>query len=473
MRDIVHWLDNHYGQAVEDLRALVAVPSISTDGEHAAEIDRSAELVSALMQRAGLEHVQILRQPGSYPYVYGDWLHAPDRPTLFLYAHHDVQPVNYLEQWQSDPWQLTRRDGRLYGRGAADDKGAIVAHLAAVAAFLKVRGALPINVKVLVEGEEEVGSRHLMEFFRNYRHQIQADCVVVTDTENLQSGLPSLTYSLRGIVAALVEVEALERPVHSGMGGGLLPDAALALDVILARLYWDNGRIPSAAFYKRVRRVSASEKKMFARLPRNDRRLRSEFGLLPGVRWANMKNVSPYEQTWRWPAVTVIAQEASSLRSASNQVLPKAAAIVSVRIVPDQRPAEVFAALKSLLTQDPPWGVKVRVTPYGPPVCWWMTDPQGPAFQAALQALEAGYGRKPIAIGCGGTIGFVGPLTELLGNVPALLLGIEDPLSYAHAPNESLCEDDFRKLQASLAHLFERLGALTPDEVAGRRKKRR
>ncbi|MBV9122218.1 MAG: M20/M25/M40 family metallo-hydrolase, partial [Planctomycetes bacterium] len=166
----------------------------------------------------------------------------------------------------------------------------------------------------------------------------------------------------------------------------------------------------------------------------------------------------PYEQTWRYPAVTVIAQEASTIKGASNQVLPKASAIVSCRIVPDQDPGEVLEQLQALLTREPPWDVKVTVRPHGPAVKWWMADPNGPAFEAALAALQAGFGRPPVPIGCGGTIGFVGPLSELLGGAPALLLGIEDPKSNAHAPNESLHEGDFRKLMASLAHLFENLG---------------
>jgi cysteinylglycine-S-conjugate dipeptidase len=186
---------------------------------------------------------------------------------------------------------------------------------------------------------------------------------------------------------------------------------------------------------------------------------------MPGVRMACEKGLNVYEQTWRKPAVTVIAQEASSIKGASNQVLPKAQAIVSCRIVPDQDPDEVFAALQKFLTADPPWGAQVTVKPMGAPVKWWMTDPNGPAFEAAMAALEHGYGTKPVAIGCGGSIGFVGPLAELFGGAPALLLGIEDPQTNAHAPNESLDSGDFRKLTESLAHLFHNLGNLPDGKV--------
>jgi acetylornithine deacetylase/succinyl-diaminopimelate desuccinylase-like protein len=189
--------------------------------------------------------------------------------------------------------------------------------------------------------------------------------------------------------------------------------------------------------------------------------------VLPGVRLAMEKGATVYEQTWRKPAVTVIAQEASSIKGASNQVLPKVQAIVSCRIVPDQDPAQVLEALKSFLTADPPWGVKVTVKQLGAPCKWWMTDPNGPAFEAALGAMRQGYGRDPIGIGCGGSIGFVGPLAELFGGAPALLMGIEDPQSNAHAPNESLHEGDFKKLMASLAHLFDNLGKLSPGRIKG------
>jgi len=184
------------------------------------------------------------------------------------------------------------------------------------------------------------------------------------------------------------------------------------------------------------------------------------------VKFANEKGCHPYEQTWRRPAVTIIAQEASSIKGASNQVLPVASAVVSCRIVPDQEPAEVFQQIKDFLLKDPPWGVEVKVKKLGPSVNWWMTDPQGPAFEAALAAMRDGFQRQPVPIGCGGSIGFVGPLADLFGGAPALLFGIEDPESNAHAPNESLHEGDFKKLMASLAHLFENLGRLTPKTVS-------
>ena len=464
MKKALEWLANNESTLVGDLAKLVGVQSISTDGEHRAELEKCAELTCELMRSAGLNNVTTLRSGDSYPYAYGEWLGAPGKPTVFLYAHHDVQPVNFAGDWLSDPWTLTERDGRLYGRGSADDKGAITVQLGAVAAHLKTAGSLPVNVKMLVEGEEEVGSKNLDAFFKEHKDRLQSDVIVVCDTENIDTGIPSITYSLRGIVACLVEVQSATKPVHSGMAGGMLADAALALNVILARLYSKNGKIPIPGFYDKVRKLTSSERRTFRKLPGDEASQRTNNGVLDGVSLAVENKVHPNEQTWRRPSITIIAQEASSIKGASNQVLPKAAAIVSCRIVPDQDPAEVYEQIKAFLTKDPPWGVKVNVQPHGS-VKWWMTDPNGPAFDAAMKALKKGYDTKPVGIGCGGSIGFVGPLAELFGGAPALLLGIEDPKTNAHAPNESLHAGDFRKLTISLAHLFENLGNLPEGRV--------
>ena len=465
MSAALDWLGKNHEQIVHGLADLVAIPSISTDGEHKAEIDRTAALTAAQMRDAGLHNVDVLRVGQSLPYAYGEWLEAPGKPTVFLYAHHDVQPITHGDQWLSDPWKLTRRDGRLFGRGAADDKGAISAFLGAIAAYRKTSNHLPLNVKMVVEGEEEVGSKNLLKFFETHRDRIKSDVIVVCDTENIEVGIPSITYSLRGIVAVQIEVTSAKIPVHSGMGGGGLPDAAIALNQILGQLYWGNGPLPIPGFYDQVRPTTEKEKQGFRKLSFDAEKFRREIGMVPSARFAMETGLNEYEQTWRRPAVTVIAQEASSLKSASNQVLPKATAMVSCRIVPDQEPEAVLDRLTEFLLADPPWGVEVKVTPHGPPVNWWMTDPNGPAFEAALGAMSAGFNHDPVAIGCGGSIGFVGPLSDLFGGAPALLMGIEDPMSNAHAPNESVHEGDLKKLMNALVQLFDNLGKLTPQRV--------
>ena len=466
MNEALTWLTKNHEEIVRGLADQVAIPSISTDGEHDPEIVRSAQLTCDQMRDAGLHNVEMLKVGHSLPYAYGEWLEAgPTKPTVFLYAHHDVQPVNYVEQWKSDPWKLTRRDGRLFGRGSADDKAAISAQLGAIAAYRKTSNELPCNIKMVVEGEEEIGSKNLMAFFDKYKQKLQSDVIVVCDTENIEVGLPCITYSLRGVVAVLVEVTSAKLPVHSGMAGGALPDAALALNVVLSKLYWGNGPLKIPGYYDSVRVLTDKERAAFRKLPWDDAKFRQEIGVLPGAKFAMEEGYGVYESTWRRPSVTVIAQEASSLKGASNQVLPKASAIVSCRIVPDQDPAEVVRQLQDYLQADAPWGVEVKVTQHGAGCKWWMTDPNGPAFESALAAMRMGFDRDPVAIGCGGSIGFVGPLAELFGGAPALLLGIEDPASNAHAPNESLHEGDFAKLMNSLVRLFDNLGKLPGGKV--------
>jgi acetylornithine deacetylase/succinyl-diaminopimelate desuccinylase-like protein len=452
MKGVLNSLKSFRSTAIQDLAKLVAIPSVSTDRRHQKEIGTSANAVAALMKRSGLEDVRILSPGKANPFVFGQWTHAPNKPTVLLYAHHDVQPAANDKDWTSPPWKLTHRKGRLYGRGSADDKGAIVSQLIAIEAWLKAQGELPVNVKVIVEGEEEIGSVNLIPFVKKNRKLLNADAVIVCDTGNVKTGMPSITYSLRGVVHATVEVEVATGPRHSGFTGGVMPDAAIALNMILSRLFWKNGKVNVPGFYDDIIPMSPRERQWLKSLPMSEAALRKEMGLLPEVKLAN--RVHPFEQTWRQPAVTVIAQEASSLKHVSNQVLGKATAVVSCRIAPGQDQHRVLDAVTKVLTKDPPWNARITVTPsegLTPFIC----DPAGPMFDAAREALRLGFGKSPAMIGAGGSIGFVQPMSELLDNAPVLMLGIEDPYSNAHAPDESLHEADFHKLTASIAHLFE------------------
>jgi acetylornithine deacetylase/succinyl-diaminopimelate desuccinylase-like protein len=476
MKTALDYLAKHHNRYVDDLKQLVGIPSVSCGTPDVPNITKCADLVKEQMKQAGLENVRTIQIDGqegkSFPYVYGEHLHAPGKPTVFLYSHYDVQPCQNQDPrtgkyagWDTDPWKMTAKGGRFYGRGSADDKAAVTCHLASIEACLKTMGSLPVNIKMLVEGEEEIGSRHLIPFFEQYQKMLQADVIVVCDTSNVEVGTPCITYSLRGIVELLVEVETLKQPVHSGSGGGVLPDAAIALAEILGRLCWRRKRIPVPGLYEGVRPLTAAEKLEYKLLPITEEKLKKEFQLLPGMDLVHPLNVHVCEQKWRLPAATVIAMEASSLAQRSNQVLPKAKAILSIRTVPDMKGKNIVQAMRDFLCANPPWGVKVKVTPSGHAADWWMTDPTGPAFDAARRALESGFKKKPLAIGSGGSIGFVGPLAKLFGGAPALLLGIEDPKSYAHSPNESLHEGDWRKLMTSLCHLFENLGSLPNGKV--------
>lgn len=456
------WLEKNLDASTRDLARLVAIPGISTDGNHLAELEKSAQLVADLAHEAGFPEVEVLRPESGYPAVLASWKVDPSLSTVLMLSHHDVQPCNYLSQWDSDPWVLTEKNGRLYGRGSADDKGGVIAQIMAVKAWAKSRGKPPVNVSLLVEGEEEVGSKNLLSIARSNQYRLHADALVVCDTENIQAGLPSITCSLRGVVTLKVTAKSATIPSHSGMAGGALADPAIALCWLLGKLAWNKGPIPVNGLYEGVKPVTENERRIYRSLPGDESGVRRDLQVLPGVSLAIETGKNFHEQTWRRPSVTVIALEASSIGQASNQVLPKAEAIISCRIVPDQDPDKVAQVLSEFLRQPLPWGVEVSVEEIGSHVKWWKTDPSGPAFQAAMEALESGYGVSPVATGCGGTIGFIEPLEKLLGGAPALLFGIEDPISNAHAPNESLHKSDWQKLMKSLAGFLGKMAAVEP-----------
>src|SRR3982750_599942 len=261
----------HQAEYLEELKKLVRIPSVSFEGFDKQQVRRSAEATCDLMRRKGLTNVQTLEMPGAHPYAYGEWMQAKGRPTLLLYAHHDVQPAGEKEKWsQPDPFEPVERDGRLYARGAADDKAGILVHIAAIDSWLKAHGSLPVNVKMIVEGEEEAGSGSLPAFLKKHRQLLPADAIVLTDTANFDTGLPSITTALRGLITVQVEVKALRQPVHSGMWGGPVPDATMALCRILARLTRDDGGINLPGIYDKVRPLTEDERKSIAALPTDD-----------------------------------------------------------------------------------------------------------------------------------------------------------------------------------------------------------
>jgi acetylornithine deacetylase/succinyl-diaminopimelate desuccinylase-like protein len=438
--------------ALEDLSRLVRIPSVSLEGFGREAMASSAEATAELLAASGLENVEVIQFGDVHPYVYADWVHKPGAPTLLLYAHHDVQPPGEEGKWKSSPFDPKVSGGRLYGRGAADDKAGILAHAAAISAFLTTTGELPVNVKVIIEGEEETGSTHLAEFTRRYRERLKADAMVLTDCANVETGIPSITTALRGLVAIDVEVEALSHSVHSGLWGGILPDPNVALARILASLVDDHGNILVPGLLDDVAPPTALEEEAFSRLKMEDT-ARKATGLLPDASF-----VAPERDfarnLWRKPHLSVNAVQSGSRRLVSNVIQNGAWARVSVRIVPNMKPDRVAKLLEAHMRKACPPGLRLttRVESAGH---WWSAgDPDAPIYRIAARALEKGYGHSTQFIGCGASIPFVQPLSDELGGIPAILVGVEDPYTNAHSENESLHLEDFRKTLLGQIHML-------------------
>jgi acetylornithine deacetylase/succinyl-diaminopimelate desuccinylase-like protein len=464
MAEVVAAIEAGIGDARLALEDLVRIPSISADPDRAADVQRSADATAAYLESCGLESVHHATVPGCPPTVVGEWMHAETRdgggaPTVLLYAHHDVQPPGYEDRWESPPFAPVERAGRLYGRGSADDKAGAVAHAAMVKAWLDVAGTLPCNVKVLVEGEEEVGSPHLAAFLAEHADDLAADVLVLADAGNWSVGTPGLTYSLRGLAGGDIFLESLDSPLHSGLGGGAVPDPTIALARLLDSMVDERGDVAIEGFWDDVRALSASERARLAALPVDDDRLRAAWGMLPRVELAGDPSVSVYERVWHRPALTVLGVDTHPMEGSSNQIVASAAARVSVRVAPGQDPARLNRLVAEHVSRHVPWGISTRFVP-NEEVPAWSCEPEGPAFDAAVRALRAGFGTEPVRMGVGGTIPFVGPFAQAYDGIPVLMLGPADPHSRIHGEDESLHLDDWRKLIVSEALLLHELAVL-------------
>jgi acetylornithine deacetylase/succinyl-diaminopimelate desuccinylase-like protein len=312
---------------------------------------------------------------------------------------------------------------------------------------------------MIVEGEEEIGSDHLGEFLKAHKEKLRSDIIVLTDTGNLDSGIPSLTYRLRGLAAIEVEVAGLDHPLHSGMWGGPVPDPVQAMAKILATLTDDDGRIAIPGIYDEVAAPTATERAALAKLPFDHGKFRGDAGMDPDFALAGEKGFSVYEQLWLRPVITVIALEASPIKGSSNQIVPSARARISLRLVPDMDPQRCIDKMIAHVRRVAPYGVTLRIKSEGGTPAWWC-NPEGPAFEAAKRALAKGFGHEVALIGAGGSIPFVGPFAEAFGGAPALLVGLEDPICNAHAENESLNLDDWRAAIKGAVHLYDELSRL-------------
>jgi acetylornithine deacetylase/succinyl-diaminopimelate desuccinylase-like protein len=443
--------DQEFPALVERLKELVRIPSCSFPGFDHAHVERSAEASVALLTACGFPAARVVRLPGVLPYVLAsDHRAGPGAPTLLLYAHHDVQPPLREELWRSAPFEPVERDGRLYGRGAADDKAGVVLHAFSAKAWNDVAGKPPVNLTVILEGEEEVGSASIGRFLAAHREELSADALVIADLGNYDTGLPSLTTSLRGNVVVEVELRALRSPLHSGMWGGLVADPALALCRLLAGLSDADGRIAIDGFHDRVRPPDPRQLADFARLPYDPARLAAQAGAVRPSLPAD--SAEAFSRVWLRPSLTVTAVQSGVRGKTGNVIMDTAWARISVRTVPDQDGAAIERLLVAHLERHAPAGCELTVTARGDASPAWATRTDHPLFAVARAALERGYGVPPVTIGCGASIPFVGEMTAALGGIPALLLGVEDPTCGAHAENESVHLGDLRKgLRAQVA----------------------
>ena len=424
------------------LDALTRIPSVSLDAFDQAEVERSAEATAALFTAEGFD-AEIVRA-GGRPAVIARKEGPAGAPTVLLYAHHDVQPPGSEELWESSPFEPTERDGRLYGRGAADDKAGIMAHLAAVRAH---GDDLPVTVVVFVEGEEEIGSESLPATLAAYGDRLQADAIVLADSTNWAIGEPALTTTLRGLIRAVVTVSTLSHGIHSGMFGGAVPDALTALIKLLATLHTDDGEVAVTG----LAADSASE------LPYDEPRLRAESGLLDGVELIGRGPL--LERIWAKPSLTTIGIDAPTVDTASNTLVPSARAKISMRIAPSQEPMEAFEILKDFLLDRAPWGAHVEVA-LDDQGAGFAADATGPMYDAARAAFADAWGHPPVDIGVGGSIPFVAAFAERFPDAALLVTGVEDPDTRAHGANESLHLGEFEKVCLAEAALLARIAAL-------------
>ncbi len=417
----------------KDLEDLVRIESVSADPARASEVQRSAEAVAELFRAEGFDDTRIVsaREDGGAPAVIARKPAPEGKPTVLLYAHHDVQPENDHAEWDSPPFEPTERDGRLFGRGAADDKAGIVAHLAAIRAL---GDDLGVGVTMFIEGEEEVGSDTLTDLLDEHRDYLAADVIVIADSGNWDIGVPALTTSLRGLVRVDVGVRTLTHAVHSGMWGGLVPDALMALSRLMASLHDDEGNVAVAGLHSGPA----------ADVDYPKERLLEESGIAPGVEFIG--SGSSVERLWTKPALTITGIDAPQVDGASNTLAASARAKISLRIAPGDTTANAIQSLRTHLEAHVPWGAELTfvVVDTGEPTS---IDASGPAYDAARDAFtEAWDGVRPIDMGVGGSIPFIAEFLESFPEASVLVTGVEDPDTRAHGANEGLHLAEFERV---------------------------
>ena len=451
----VDFARQNYPRYLDELKTLLRIPSISTLPEHNADVAAAAAWLAEEMKRIGLEHVEVIHTEG-HPLVYGDWLHASGKPTALCYGHYDVQPPDPLDEWKSPPFEPTERNGNIYARGAVDDKGQMYIHIKALESLLRAHsGKLPINVRVILEGEEEVGGEQIAKFVREHPDRLKADFALVSDTELFAPELPTLCVGLRGMIYTEIEARGAMVDLHSGIYGGAAPNPFIALAQIIAQLKDPSGPILIPGFYDDVKAPSADELKAWKQLPFDEEHYRkTEVGspVLTGE-----SGYSVIERTWARPTLDVHGMPGGFIGAGAKTVIPaKAVAKVSMRLVPDMTPEKTFALYKSYVESLTPAGITldVRLIHSGEAI---VVGTDNPYVKAATRALKQVWNRDTVFIRSGGSIPIVGDFERNL-KIPSVMMGFGLPDDNLHAPNEKFHLANFYRGIESVITFFEELG---------------
>src|SRR6202521_3329267 len=448
------FVEQNKTRLLDELKDFLRIPSISTLPEHKPDVQRAASFVADSLKRAGIENVEIIPTDGN-PLVYGDWLHAAGKPTILCYGHYDVQPPDPLELWKSPPFEPTLRDGNIFARGSADDKGQMYMHIKAVEALRAVNGTLPVNLKFLIEGEEEVGGESIAKYVAENPAKLKADVALLSDTELFAEGLPTLCVGLRGLVYTEIEARVPSRDLHSGMYGGAAPNAVFGLVELLSKLKDANGVIQIPGMYDDVEPPTAAEKHSWTTLPFSEKEfLEREVG---STRLTGEPGYTVLERVWARPTLEVHGIAGGFTAAGAKTVIPaRATAKVSIRLVPKQDPEKVIAAYKKFVKENTPAGIQteVRILSAGPAI---IVNPDHPAIHIAAQSFRDILGKETVFIRSGGSIPIVGDLATHLG-IPTILMGFGLPDDGLHSPNEKYKVANYYAGIMTIAHFFEQYG---------------
>ena len=445
---------------VEELKALLRIPSVSTAPEHAGDVRKAAEFVADGLRAAGLENVRLIettseKHKNGHPLVYGEWLKAPGSPAVLCYGHYDVQPAEPLDEWKSPPFEPTERDGNIYARGAVDDKGQMWMHVKALESLMKSGGKLPVNVRVIVEGEEEVGGEGIAAFVREHGDQLKADAALVSDTDMFAPELPTLCVGLRGMIYTELEVRGAATDLHSGMYGGVAPNPFVALAQIIARLKREDGRIGIPGFYDGIEEPTKDELEAWRSLPFDEEEYRKKEVGSPALTGEEMFSV--IERTWSRPTMDVHGIAGGFTGVGAKTVIPaKALAKISFRLVPGMKPDETFEKYKDFVEEICPKGVtcEVRMIHSGDPI---VVSTDNEYIRAAKQAMAKVFGKDTVFVRGGGSIPIVGDFVRELG-IPTVMMGFGLPDDNLHAPNEKFHLPNFHRGIESIIRFFETVG---------------